>query len=368
MMKIKAALTTKIGDLSIRTLELDEPEKNEVLVKIVACGVCHTDAAGLYQFIPVSLPAVFGHEGAGVVEKVGSAVDTLEKGDHVILSFPSCGCCSNCKKNRPYACDNRDALFFQGTYKDGTKRLKYAGKPVSSFFGQGGFADYAVVDARNVVKVDPDVNLPALCSLGCGVQTGVGSVLNGLKPEPGSSIAIFGCGTVGISAIMGAKISGCSKIIAVDIVPERLKLCAEVGATNLINAKETEDVCAVIRDITGGRGVNYSVECSGIPNLVVNAINCLDVEGKTVVASVTGDSKVEIAMEAMLMNPSRTLMGLVEGGSNPQTFIPQLVKFYKEGRLPVDKLVKFYKFEDIEQAFADSKSGKTIKPVLLMEP
>ena len=166
---------------------------------------------------------------------------------------------------------------------------------------------------------------------------------------------------------MAAKIAGCSKIIAVDVVPERLKLCKEVGATDVVNAKETSDVCQAIRDLTGGRGANYSVECSGIPSQTLNAVNCLDVLGKAVVASVTGDAKVEVELEASLMNPSRTLMGLVEGGSNPQTFIPKLVKFYKEGRLPVDKMVKYYKFDDIVQAFEDSKSGVTIKPVLLME-
>ena len=366
-MKVKAALTTKPGELAIQTIELGDPKASEVLVKVTACGVCHTDSAGLYQFIPVTLPAVFGHEAVGVVEKIGDAVDTLEVGDHVIMSFPSCGVCDCCKKNRPYACDIKNDLFFNGSYKDGTKRLKIKGKSVSSFFGQGGFADHVVVDARNAVKVDKNVDLPALCSLGCGVQTGVGSVLNGLSPEPGSSLVVFGCGAVGISAVMAAKIAGCSKIIAVDVVPERLKLCKEVGATDVVNAKETSDVCQAIRDLTGGRGANYSVECSGIPSQTLNAVNCLDVLGKAVVASVTGDAKVEVELEASLMNPSRTLMGLVEGGSNPQTFIPKLVKFYKEGRLPVDKMVKYYKFDDIVQAFEDSKSGVTIKPVLLME-
>jgi aryl-alcohol dehydrogenase len=345
---------------------LDDPKPSEVLVKVEACGVCHTDSAGLYQFIPVTLPAVFGHEAVGIVEKKGSAVDSLEVGDHVIMTYPSCGTCDCCKSNHPYACDIKNDLFFNGSYKDGSKRFKLKKKSVSSFFGQGGFADHVVVDARNAVKVDKDVDLPALCSLGCGVQTGAGSVLNGLKPEPGSSLVVFGCGAVGISAIMAAKIAGCSKIIAVDVVPERLKLCKKVGATDTINAKRVKDVCQAIRDLTGGRGANYSVECSGIPEQTINAVECLDVLGKAVVASVTGEATVDIALEPMLMNPSRTLMGLVEGGSNPQTFIPQLVQFYKEGKLPVDKMVKYYKFEDIEQAFEDSKTGKTIKPVLLM--
>lgn len=363
MIEIKAAMTHKVGELVIETAQLDEPKTGEVRVKMIACGVCHTDTAAINQFVPVTFPAVMGHEGVGIVEKVGEGVTSLVEGDHVILSFPSCGHCAKCDEGHPYACDERNELFFNGTYFDGTKRISQNGEPVSSFFGQGSFATYAVVAARNAVKVDPEVDIKYLCSLGCGVQTGSGAVLNRLKPEKGSSIVIFGCGGVGIAAIMGAAIAGCEKIIAVDVVDSRLQMALDCGATHVVNGK-TEDTVARIREITSG-GANYSVECSGIPALTLQALDCLATEGTCCVNSVTGDKSIELFIEPMLMNTSRTLCGLTEGGSNPQVFIPQLVEYYKQGKLPVDKLVAFYPFEEIDKAFEDSHSGKVIKPILV---
>lgn len=365
-MQAKAAVTHVQGQLSIETVELDAPKATEVRVKILAAGVCHTDSAGLNQVIPVTLPAIFGHEGVGVVEEVGVGVDTLAPGDKVILSYPSCGRCENCVAGFPYACEDLNRLFFDGSYKDGTKRFHQNGEDVSSFFGQGSFSSHVVVDARNAVKVDIDESeLVKLCSLGCGVQTGAGAVLNTLVPEPGSSLVVFGCGGVGMAAIMAAKIRGCSKIIAVDVVPSRLQMALELGATDAVNGKEVDSVAAV-KEITNG-GANYSVECTGVPFLIKQALSCLRRLGKCCLVSVTGDAEVPIALEPQLMNPSVSLIGVTEGGANPQTFIPQLVQFYKEGRLPVDKLIKFYPFEKIEDAFEDSHKGITIKPILIME-
>ncbi|MDR2296164.1 MAG: NAD(P)-dependent alcohol dehydrogenase [Clostridiales Family XIII bacterium] len=363
-MKIKAAITHEKGTMSLEELELAPPGEKQVLVRMVACGVCHTDDAGINQLIPVALPAVFGHEGVGVVEELGPGVTGLKKGDRVIMTFPSCGACDYCAEGHPYACDNLNTLFFNGSYIDGTKRLSQNGVAVSSFFGQGAFATHAVVDERNAVKADvaSDDDLAYLCSLGCGVQTGAGAVLNRLCPEKGSSIAVFGCGGVGMSAVMGAAIAGCATIIAVDVAPSRLAMAKELGATHAINGKEC-DAVEEIRKITKG-GAQYSVESSGVPALTLQALNCLRREGTATVVSVTGPAEVGIALEPMLMNKSATLCGLTEGGSNPPVFIPELVKYYREGRLPVDKLVKFYKFEDIKQAFADSHSGVTIKPIL----
>lgn len=362
-MKVTAAVTHEQGKLSIETVELEAPKASEVLVKIVAAGVCHTDSAGINQIIPVTLPAIFGHEGVGIVEEVGVGVDTLKPGDKVILSYPSCGCCENCTNGDTYACEDLNRLFFDGSYKDGTKRFSTEGAPVSSFFGQGSFASHVVVDARNAVKVDVELDdLKQLCSLGCGVQTGAGAVLNALVPDPESSLVVFGCGGVGMAAIMAAKIRGCSKIIAVDVVPSRLELALELGATHAVNGKEVDTV-ATIKEITNG-GANYSVECSGIPMLINQALQCLRRLGKCCLVSVTGDAEVPIALEPLIMNPSVSLIGATEGASAPQVFIPKLVQFYKEGRLPVDKLVKFYPFEKIEDAFEDSHKGITIKPIL----
>ncbi len=363
-MKVKAAITHEKGKLAIETVELAEPQAGEVRVRIVASGVCHTDSAGIEQLIPVALPAIFGHEGVGVVEDVGAGVAGLKKGDRVIMTFPSCGCCPHCLDGAPYACDDLNRLMFDGSYKDGTKRFSQNGTPVSSFFGQGAFAEYVVVDARNAVKVevDDDEQLACLCSLGCGVQTGAGAVLNRCDPKPGSTIAVFGCGGVGMSAIMAAKLAGCSRIFAVDVVPSRLEMAKELGATDAVNGRECNAVEEIQR-LSGG-GVNFSIECSGLPMLAQQALGCLQREGLCVLVSVTGDAEVPIALEPMLMNKSATLAGLTEGGSNPQVFIPKLVKYFREGRLPVDKLVKFYKFDEIEQAFEDSHKGVTIKPIL----
>jgi aryl-alcohol dehydrogenase len=202
--------------------------------------------------------------------------------------------------------------------------------------------------------------------MGCGVQTGAGAVLNRIKPEPATSLVVFGCGGVGMSALMAAHIAGCSKVIAVDVVPTRLEMAKELGATHTVNAKETDDVVARIKDITDG-GANYSVESSGIPDLTLQATACLRRLGTAVVVSVTGPAEISVPIEMYLMNPSVTLAGLTEGGSNPQIFIPKLTEYFKAGRLPVDKLVKFYDFKDIKQAFEDSHKGIAIKPILLFD-
>ena len=364
MRKVFAFVTHKRGQLSFEEVALSAPKASEVLVRTIACGVCHTDAAALHLFIPVTLPIILGHEGVGMVEEVGSEVATLKKGDRVIMTFPSCGTCSYCLKDHPYACDHLNTLFFDGTYNDGTKRFSQNGADVSSFFGQGAFADHVIVDARNAVKVDVDSDkeLANLCSIGCGVQSGAGAIFNWIKPERGTSIAVFGCGGVGMSAIMAAAIAGCNTIIGIDVVPTRLALAKELGATHIVNSKETDPV-AEIKRTTGG-GVHYSVEASGVADVTLQALGCLRREGMAVLLSVTGPEEISIPLEALIMNPNVVLSGLVEGASNPQTFIPELVRYYKEGRLPVDRLVKFYEFKDIEKAFEDSHTGKVIKPVL----
>ena len=363
-MKVLASVTHKPGQLSLEEVTLSAPKESEALVKTIACGVCHTDSAALHSFIPVTFPIILGHEGVGIVEEVGSEVTTLKKGDRVIMSFPSCGRCDYCRDDHPYACDKLNTLFFDGTYNDGTKRFSQNETKISSFFGQGSFAEYMIIDARNAVKVDidSDDDLANLCSLGCGVQTGAGAVLNCIKPKKDSFIAVFGCGGVGMSAIMAAAIAECSIIVGIDVVPERLELAKELGATHIINSNE-EDPIEGIKRITGG-GAHYSVEASGIAKVTLQSLACLRRKGMAVLLSVTGPEEVSIPLEAYLMNPSVTLTGLCEGGANPQIFIPELVKYYKEKRLPVEKLVKFYEFKDIEKAFEDSHTGLAIKPVL----
>jgi len=365
-MKITAAVTREKGKYNVETVELAEPKANEVLIKMVACGICHTDFAVIEQFLPIQFPYVAGHEGAGIIEKVGSGVTDLAPGDRVVITFPSCGKCENCDDGRPYACESNFECLFGGNYRDGTKRLKGEdGVEIGAMFGQASFATYAIADQSNTIKVDvsSDDELANLCSLGCGIQTGAGAVLNRMKPRPGKSLAVFGCGTVGLAGIMGAKIAGCGKIIAVDISPSRLEMAKELGATHVINGRE-EDVEAKIREITNGQGLNFALEAAGNPNVTLTMLDCMAREGLAVLVSVTGPASVPIILEKHIMNPSVTVAGAVEGCSNPKVFIPELTKFYKEGRLPVDKLNKFYDFKDIDKALKDCHDGVAIKPIL----
>lgn len=363
-MKIKAAVTREAGEIKIETLELAEPKAGEALVKVVACGVCHTDASSIKQFIPARLPMVMGHEGVGIVEKVGPGVNGLKPGDHVVLSFPSCGVCPSCMDGKPYACADMKELFFGGVYNDGTTRLSDEnGNEIFSLFGQSSFADYCIVEVRHAVKVDPEVDLKALCSLGCGVQTGAGAVLCRMKPQPGSSIAIFGAGAVGLSAVMAAKIAGCSTIIIVDLVDSRLELAKQMGATHVINGGNC-DAVATIMEITGGHGVNFGLEAVGAPVLVKQMLEVLGSEGLGVLVGVTGDAQIPVHANN-LMDKNASFTGAIEGAANPQIFIPQLVSFFKEGRLPIDLMSRYYPFEQIEQAFEDSHSGAVIKPILV---
>lgn len=367
-MKIKAAVTySKGAPYQIEEVELAPPKAHEILVKITACGVCHTDEAVQNQFIPVPLPAVLGHEGCGVVEAVGPGVTEFQPGDRVGISFGSCGHCHNCMTAHQHACENFNAINFGGVQPDGTTRLSTLdGKPLSTFFGQSSFATYAVVNEASAVKVQyDDLELALVGPMGCGIQTGAGAVLNRLRPEFGSSIAVFGCGTVGMSAIMAAKIAGCEKIIAVGGNPKSLQLALELGATHTVNRKETEDIVGTIRnEITSG-GVNYAIDTSGAADFVKKALASVRFMGTCVVLGATGDVTINIQNE--LMGDAKSLIGIVEGDSIPKLFIPKLLDYYKKGMFPFDRLIKFYPFEQINEAFAASHSGDCIKAVLRMD-
>ncbi|MGD6843689.1 NAD(P)-dependent alcohol dehydrogenase [Bacillus infantis] len=359
-MKIKAAVTHGQGeDFKIEEVELAEPQANEVLIKIVASGVCHTDAVardlGLTPY-----PVVLGHEGSGIVEKVGAGVKTIEPGDHVVLSFASCGHCENCLTGHPTVCTEFNDLNFGGKMEDETHRLHQHDHELSTFFGQSSFGTYAVANERNVVKVDKDVDLALLGPLGCGIQTGSGTVLNRLKPDFGTSIAVYGTGAVGLSGIMAAKITGCRHIIAIDIHESRLEKAKELGATHVINSKN-EDVVERIKEITNG-GVHYGLETTGVPVVVRQGLRALRPLGTLAIVGVTPEMEINVHEE--IMAEGKTMVGVIEGDAVPQLFIPQLVDYYKNGMFPFDKLVEFYDFSDINQAFEDSKKGLAIKPIV----
>lgn len=365
-MQIQAAIIQeKDQAFQIVDMELGDPRQGEVLVKVVACGVCHTDEVARRQMIPVPLPAVFGHEGCGIIEKVGPGVHGFKEGDRVGFSFGYCGSCEACRTGRPYGCYENRRLNFSGTQFDGTKRLRYKEAPVSNFFGQGAFATHAVVHQNNLIPADSEVPLPLLAPMGCGIQTGAGAIFNYLKPGPDTSVIITGCGPVGLSAVMAAKIAGCTTIIACDIVDSRLELALELGATHIINSRRTADVEAEAKKLTGGLGTHYAVDCTGIGECVRVSLNCTRPLGVCAVVGATKDLTINVEEE--LMGTAKTLGGVVEGCCVPQLFIPQLVNYYKQGMFPFDKMVKYYPFSDINQAFEDTKKGGVIKAVLIMD-
>ncbi|WP_284141704.1 MULTISPECIES: NAD(P)-dependent alcohol dehydrogenase [unclassified Virgibacillus] len=359
-MKIKAAVTHGQGlDFVIEEVELAAPKANEVLVKIIATGVCHTDAVARDAAI-APLPAVLGHEGSGVVEEVGKGVKHLEKGDHVVISFAHCGHCENCLTGHPTVCETFNDLNFGGVNDDYTHRLSKDGQSLSTFFGQSSFGTFAVAHERNVIKVDKDVDLALLGPLGCGIQTGAGTVLNKIKPEFGSTIAIYGAGAVGLSAIMAAKIVGCKTIIAIDVHESRLSLAKELGATHILNGTKA-DVVNEIKAITNG-GSKYAVDTTGVPAVVRQCLQALRPLGIAAIVGVTPEMSIDVHND--LMAEGKTMVGVIEGDAVPNVFIPLLIDYYKVGQFPFDKLVKFYDFDQINEAFEASKSGEAIKPIL----
>lgn len=359
-MKFQAAvIEKKSGPFVFRDVEIGAIRPDEVLVRLVATGICHTDAFARTNSQEASLPLILGHEGAGVIEKVGEAVEGFEIGDRVIMSYPLCGHCENCVSGHPAYCKFNMELSFAGVRLDGTNA--YKDNVHGHFFGQSSFAKYSVATERNIVKVPDDVPLELMAPLGCGFQTGAGAVLNSLKVRSGESIAIFGTGAVGLAAVMAAKIAGASTIIAVDISEERLKTALELGATHVINGTK-EDTKKRILEITS-RGPDYIIELTGRPNMLEMANEAISQLG-TVALIGAAPFGVKAPIDMMTLLNGRTIKGIVQGDAVSKVFLPKLIQFYKDGKFPFDKLIKFYAFEEIEQAFEDSKKGITVKPIL----
>lgn len=362
-MKVEAAIASnKSKMLTIKQVELDEPKDNEVLVKIVATGICHTDKAAM-DGGNTPLPAVLGHEGAGIVEKVGKNVATIKQGDHVVLSFSYCGQCQNCLAGHPGMCLNFDKLNFSGVNFDETQRLHDGEQDLSTFFGQSSFANYVVAAENNVVKIPEEMDLRLAGPLGCGIQTGAGTVLNYMKLEQGQTIIIYGMGPVGLSAVMAAKIAGAKEIIAADLNDNKLAMAKELGATTVVNSKQ-DDVEAIVHQKLPN-GVDYSLDTTGNGGVVKQALSLLRPAGECVLVGIGGNIELNIMND--FLTGSKKLSGVVEGDSIPQKFIPQLIQYYQDGEFPFDKLVKFYDFQDINRAFNDFETNKVMKPVVVMK-
>lgn len=366
-MRVQAAVMPAVGAaFEFRELELDEPREDEVQVRLVAAGVCHTDAVVRDGLIPTTMPIVLGHEGSGVVERVGAAVRHLRPGDHVVISAASCGICRSCLSGHPSYCVDPLAQNFAGGRADGSRSLTdpESGEQVNShFLGQSSFATVVNVAARTVVKVPDDVPLELLGPLGCGVQTGAGAVLNILKPGVGDSIVVYGTGAVGMSAVLAAVASRTSTIVAVDINPARLDLALALGATHAVDGAAS-DAAERILAATGG-GADTALDTTGVPAVFRQMVEILAPSGHagTVAASAPGGEGV-IDLATTLGRGVRVSF-ILYGDAVPQLFIPALIALWRRGDFPFDELIRKYPFADIDTAFADAEEGRTLKPVVL---
>jgi aryl-alcohol dehydrogenase len=369
-MEITAAVVEEASQpFALRELSLDKPRPDELVVKLTAVGMCHSDLSARSGATPFPLPGVLGHEGAGVVEEVGSNVAGLLPGDHVVLSFDSCGACESCVAGQPVYCRHWIPLnLIGGSRLDGSATISRDGAPVHGhFFGQSSFATYALASARSAVKVRDDLPLQSLAPLGCSVQTGAGAVFNVVKPAPGSTLVVFGAGGVGLAAVMAANLTPAARVIAVDVHDSRLKLASELGATHTINATDGDPVEAV-RELTGGNGAHYAIETSGRLPVLDQAISSLTAAGACIVVGAPPFGSTIAVDVPNLLGRGIRLIGTNQGDSNPAQFIPRLVDLYARGALPVDKLITEYAFADINDAAADAVAGTTIKPVMVLEP
>lgn len=350
--------------LSLETLDIALPRPDEVLVDIVGSGICHTDLGVMAS--DDAGPIVLGHEGSGVVRQIGADVTTLSPGDHVVLSFNHCGTCDNCVAGIPGHCRTFVASNLTGLRGDGSTPLTTEkGDPVRGhFFGQSSWSRTVVTTEWNCVKVDKDLPLELLGPLGCGIQTGAGAVLNTLNPEPDSSIAIFGAGSVGMAAILGAVVAECTTIIAVDIDRGRLEAARELGATDIIDSSATDPVDE-IRRLTDGYGARYSVECIGLPAVVNAAIECLQSPGVCASVGFQGaPNNVTIDQGHLLFG--RSLVGVIEGDAVPTEFITRMITLYRAGMFPFDRLIETFPFEEVNAALEAVHNGSVIKAVLTM--
>jgi aryl-alcohol dehydrogenase len=365
-MKISAAVVRqRSGPFQIETLSLCDPRPDEIVVRVVASGMCQTDLHGRDGYYSNPYPSVFGHEGSGVVHSIGSSVTTFVPGDHVVMTYPWCGKCPNCDGGLHTYCVHAFDLKMNGTRADGSTLLRRENEPIfGSYFQQSSFGTYAITQERYAVKVRKDAPLELLGPLACSGQTGAGTVFNVIKPNPGDSIAIFGVGAVGLAALMAAKIAGCDPIIAIDVFEERLKLAKDLGATHTMNPKEFQQIVPEIRRITGA-GARFTLETSAVPAVFRQAIDSLMPAGTCVLLG-SARGGTEVSFDMKFLQEGRVVRGVMQGDSDARNFIPKLVDYVVDGKFPIEKLVTFYDLSDVNRAAKESSEGLVIKPVLRM--
>ena len=358
-MKIEAAITReKDAPFSIERVDLAAVRRDEMLIRLAATGICHTDLATVHQEFPIPLPYVLGHEGSGVVMELGSDVRDFRVGDHVVLTFESCGICESCAKGHPAYCHDYGPRNFGRQRPDGepffidNDGVAIAGR----YLGQSSFATHAIATPRNAVKVRSGVPLEMLPGFGCGFMTGAAAVMNVIRPRSKSTFAVLGAGALGFAALFAAKIAGCERIVMVDRVGSRLRLASELGASEVIDTG--------VQDLAKALGsLDYVVDTTGFGPLVACAVQALNRRGTVVLLGGSRSRIAEIDVVALLQG--KVLRGEIFGDADPHVIIPHLIDLYVEGRFPVDRLIRKYSFAQINEAAADASSGVTIKPVLL---
>ncbi len=363
-MQITAAVArAKNAPLSIEWISLEEPRFDEVLVRMVVTGICHTDISMRdHKIYPVPHPVVLGHEGAGIVERVGAGVSKVAVGDSVVLASAFCGHCPSCNSGLPIYCYEFNERNFAGSRIDGSSPLSKNGEVIHYFQGQSSFATHAVVRENSVVRVPKEAPLDMLGPLGCGIMTGAGAVINSLGVGVDQSIAVFGTGSVGLSAIMAARLVGAGTIIAVDTVASRLLLAEELGATHTINPKHGP-VDQAIRAISP-IGLDYTIDTTANMGVLRMAVDLLAPRGTCgIVGGAPKGMELVVDVEHVLTG-GRTIRGIIEGDANPDVFLPKLVDLFIKGRFPIDRLITHYPFTDINVAIDDALSGRVVKPVL----
>lgn len=361
-MKVQAAvLRDAAGGYAIEPVELAGPGPGQVLVRIVGAGMCHTDVVPRAGLDLVGPPIITGHEGAGVVEAVGEGVTSVSVGDHVCMSFDSCGRCSPCRAGNPAYCDEFMARNLSGRNPDGSAGVTDAdgAAVLGRWFGQSSFATHAVGTERNVVVVDKELPLEKLGPLGCGVQTGAGSILVAMDVRPGTSVVVFGTGAVGLSAVMAAKVAAAEQIVAVDLHDHRLSTATELGATHTVRG-DSDDLTEQLRELTGG-GANYTFDTTGVPAVMRTAMDVLRMTG---VCGYVGVQLGDLVLDSASI-VGKTMLGILEGSADPHRFIPRMIDLWRAGDFPFDRMIEQFPMSQINDAEQASLSGRVIKPVLI---
>jgi NDMA-dependent alcohol dehydrogenase len=365
-MKAQAAVLFEVGKkLELCEVQVQAPERGEVLVRMAAGGVCHSDLHVMTGHLVAPIPAVLGHEGSGVVAEVGPGVTSVKPGDHVIpLWRMSCGTCEYCSDGRPALCAEGTQVRMTGRLLDGTTRFSLAGREIKHFAGVSTFSEYSVVPERAVLKIPDSFPLDKAALLGCAVITGVGAVFNAARVKPGSSVVVFGAGGVGLNVVQGAAIAGAEKIVAVDLLDAKLAFARTFGATHTVNGAAGNPV-EQVRALTGGRGVDYAFEVIGVPAVMRQAFDCLAKRGVAVVVGVA-PMTTEVSVPVMsLVYEERVLTGSVYGSARPRIDLPRLIDLYEAGKLKLDELLtRRYPFREINEAYAALERGEVARSVV----